>query len=219
MGDRAAKESVVRRLLLVGGMLLSGPVSMYPRDADGQSYLSSSLFVLWHSETFDKWRSVRVYTDGNGSDEEGYLEPIMRCASWHREADIRLQLSWPNVLVDLGGLPIDSPQLQATVRSVQEHIARVPFAAQGLPVRRNFGAWSGDGRGRLTVKVISGWQDRELSVDVGEAPELYETSLRLEAELRRIATPVHRHQWLERYDWSPDELLTRKSWYWDGQPS
>lgn len=217
MHDEPNRDSLTRHILLVGDMLLSGPESMYPVNAEGQSYLWSTLFVVWHSDTFDKWRSIRVYTDGNGSDEEGYLGPVVRFASWDRGRDIHLQPSWPNVSIDLGGLPIDSPQLQARVRSVQAAVAQVPFAAHGLPTRRNFGPSLGDGKGQLTVRVISGWQNRELSLEVGEAPGLYETLLTVETELRQMATPIDRRAWLERYDCSPNELLARKSWYWDGQ--
>ena len=65
---------------------------------------------------------------------------------------------------------------------------------------------------------MSGWQELKRAIWVAEAPALHETSLRLEAELRRLTIPVERHRWLECYDRSPDELLENKSWYWDGQP-
>ena len=58
----------------------------------------------------------------------------------------------------------------------------------------------------------------ERSLYVAEAPALHEISVMLEDELRRLAVPVERGAWLERYDQSPDELLQNKSWYWDGQP-
>src|SRR5437870_1818786 len=148
MRDRIVTNSVTRHLLRVGNTLLSGPESIYPVGGDGHSYVWSTVSMRWHSQTFSEWRSVRVYCDANGSDDEGYLEPMVRFASWDRENDIlRVRPPWPNVLVELEGLPIDSLDLQAVVRRLQEALAQVPIVAHGLPTRRNFGEFSGDQRG------------------------------------------------------------------------
>src|SRR6266403_637673 len=99
MPDRSMRDSATRRLLRVGNMLLSGPESLYPAGGDGNSYLWSTVSMRWHSQTFDSWRSVRVYCDANGSDEEGYLEPMARFASWDRERDLFVvRPPWPTVL-------------------------------------------------------------------------------------------------------------------------
>jgi hypothetical protein len=211
------KDKVTSRLLRVGYKLLDGPKTIH--SSGGKSYLESMVSIRWHSETFGEWRSVRIYCDANGNDEDGYLEPMVRFATWDRAKDIFvLRPSWPNVLIELATLPIDSLELQAAVHKLQEAVGQVPFVAHGLPTRRNFGEYSGGDRGHLTVQVSSGWQELERAVHVAEVPALYETASILEAELRRLATPVERQLWLERYDRSIDEMLGSDGWYWSGQP-
>ena len=68
------------------------------------------------------------------------------------------------------------------------------------------------------MQVSSGWQELERAVHVAEAPALFEASSIVEAELRRLAIPVERHVWLERYDRNIDEMLGSDGWYWNGQP-
>lgn len=119
---------------------------------------------------------------------------------------------------ELASLPIDSLELQAAVRALQEAVNQAPFVAHGLPTRRNFGKSVADARGHLTIEVTSGWQEWECAAWVAEVPALHETSLRVEAEFRRLAVPVERYGWLECYDQGPDEMLGNKSWYWDGEP-
>jgi hypothetical protein len=109
-------------------------------------------------------------------------------------------------------------ELQAAIHRLQEAVGQVPFVAHGLPTRRNFGEYSGDDRGHLTVQVSSRWQELERAIHVAEAPALYETSSIVEAELRRLASPVERHVWLEHYDRGLDEMLGSDGWYWNSPP-
>ena len=213
------KDKISSRVLRVGYKLLDGPKTIHSSSGDSHSYLESMISIRWHSETLGEWRSMRIYCDANGSDEDGYIEPMVRFATWDRTKDILvLRPSWPSVLIELATLPIDSLELQAAVHRLQEVVGQVPFVAHGLPTRRNFGEYAGDDRGHLTVQVSSGWQELERAVHVAEAPALYETSSIVEAELRRLAIPVERHVWLERYDRIIDEMLGSGGWYWNGQP-
>src|SRR5262245_4368019 len=143
-------DKVTSRLLRLGNKLLDGPKMIYSGRDNSHSYLESMISIRCHSETFDEWRSVRVYCDANGSDEDGYLEPMARFATWNRAKDIFvLRPSWPNVLIELATLPIDSLELQAAVHRLQAVVGQVPFVAHGLPTRRNFGEYAGDDKGHL----------------------------------------------------------------------
>jgi len=62
---------------------------------------------------------------------------------------------------------------------------RAPFTTRGRETRRNFGEWPGDGRGRLTVAMTSGWQQWERAVEVAEALALYEAVLSAERQLAK----------------------------------
>lgn len=208
-----------RRLLLVGRMLLIGPKKIFPAGEDRHSFLESTVLVQWRSGTAGMWRSMQVYCDANGSDDIGYLAPMVRFASWHREKDVFVtRPPWPDVSVELAMLPADSSDLQAGIRRLQEMVRQVPFVPHGLPTRRNFGECPGSDEGHLTVEIGSGWQTMTRSLEVAEAPPLREFTVTLENDLRRLALPVDRGVWLEWYDQSPVELLQSDGWYWDGQP-
>ena len=122
-------DKVRWHLLRVGNNLLDGPKTIYSSRGNSHSYLESMISIRWHSETFDEWRSVRVYCDANGSDEDGYLEPMVRFTTWDREKDLALQPTWPNVLIELATLLIDSLELQSAVHRLQETMGQVPFVA------------------------------------------------------------------------------------------
>jgi len=203
----------------LGNMLLIGPQTIFPASGDRHMYLEAAVSIQWHSETFGHWRSVRIYCDANGSDEEGYLEPMVRFAAWHREKVVLVtRPPWPSVTIELLKLPVDSSDLQIGIRKLQEVMGQVPFPPQGLPIRRNFGACPGDDTGHFTIQVGCGWQQMERSAHVAEAPAFYDVAAALEGDLRRLAIPVERSAWSEHYELSPDEMLQSKGWYWDGQP-
>ncbi len=78
----------ISQLLRLGNALLSGPGSVYPADKNRALYLESSISIQWRSEDLRNFRSMRIYCDASGDDEEGYLEPMVRFASWNRSEDI-----------------------------------------------------------------------------------------------------------------------------------
>jgi len=147
----------------VGYKLLDGPKTIHSSSGDSHPYLESMICIRWHSETFGEWRSVRIYCDANGTDEDGYIDPMVRFARWDRTKDIVvLRPSWPSVLIDLATLPIDSLELQAAVHKLQEVVGQVPFVAHGLPTRRNFGEYAGPLPIRLAPHVPQASQPERL---------------------------------------------------------
>lgn len=210
---------VAPRALCVGNLLLRGPEAIFPSGGDRHLWLGSALAITWHSDTLGVWRSLRIFTDANGSDEDGFLPPIVRFATWDRATDTQQrECRWPNVSTELVALPLDSVELQVAITAFQEAVAKVPFEACGLATRRNFGACPADNRGHLSVTLSSGWQELDRAFWVASAPTVHEASKLLETDLRRLARPEPRDRWSERYDRTPDELVETSAWFWDGQP-
>jgi hypothetical protein len=211
-------RQLTRRLLLIGTMLVKGPQVLYPKNGDGHLYLEKSVSITWAGETRARLRSVHIYCDANGSDEEGYLTPLVRFASWNRYQDLfELRPTWPNVIIEMAELPIDSAELQSIVEGRQTAVGRLPFAAKGLATRRNFGEWPEGHADVLTIRLASGWQELERRLFVCESQALYETARKAESQLRRIGVSLEQRLWDEVYDHGPEDLMRDTSWRWNGQ--
>ena len=206
-------QQLTIRLLRIGTMLVEGSKVLYPKEGDGHLYLEKSVSIHWAEETRARLRSVHIYCDANGSDEEGYLTPVVRFAFWHRYQDIfELRPQWPNVEIEMAELPSDSGELQAIVRELQAAVADVPFVAKGLATRRNFGDWLEGSHDVLTIRLENGWQSLERRLFVCEAPDLYEIVQKAESDLRKISMDINALSWEEVYDQGPEDLLRNKSW-------
>jgi hypothetical protein len=211
--------ALTRYLLRVGGMLVDGPNLILKKDEDGPSCIEKCVSIVWAHESRVQLRSVHIYCDASGSDEEGYLKPIVRFASWERKKDvIELRPAWPQVVVELAELPSNSVELQTVVQTLQVVVGSIPFAPKGLATYRNFGELPEGSHDEVTIGLSSGWQYLERRLFVCEAPGLYEAVQQAETLLRKLGTIVDRNSWEEMYDQAPKDLVRDKSWRWNGRP-
>lgn len=198
-------------------MLIDGPYHIYSRAGESRRCVSTALSLKWHSAQYEQWRSVRIYCDGNGDEEVGYLKPMARFANWDRKTDLALKQSpWPSVRVELSDFPFDSTHIEDRVIALQKEVDRAMIRSYGLVTRRDYGDSPSVADGYLFVDLGSGHQDVSRSAWISEAPCLNRAAEDLYDALRRHSTPVDRANWLESYDWSPSELAHQKMWKWDG---
>ena len=203
----------------VGMMLLSGPDAIYYRDPDRRLYVEGAISMRWASAQHEQFESVKIYCDGNGDEAEGFLRPMVRFASWDRaKAWSEPQSALSSVVVDLAALPFDSLELEAAVACLQAEVDSPLLSEHGLKTKREFGVFPGVALGHLDVTVISSHQEVSRSLWVSEAPRLYNAVMNLKVTLRSLSTPLDRTNWLESYDWSPDQMIGKAGWEWDGSP-
>ena len=210
-----------RYLMRLRNMLIDGPRSVFPAEENLSQYLESMVSVVSRSYAGGHWSSFHIFCDANGDDEAGHLTPMVRFAEWHKTPDDPAfnRFPWPNVRIELAQLPLDDLDMHSSVRELLKALALVPFPIRDLPVRRDFGEGPEFGPGTLTVYAYSGYQSMERQIYVVEVPELVAIATRLEQTLRRLAIPVLRSEWRERYDNGPTELMDNgRSWFWDGEP-
>jgi hypothetical protein len=165
----------------------------------------------------EKWRSLRIYCDGNGDEDVGFLKPMARFATWDRKRAIEARLpALDSVRVELGEFPFDSAEIEDRVVALQTEVDRAGIRSYGLGTRRNFGEFPSVADGYLFVDLVSGHQVVSRSAWISEAHRLNRAAEDLNKALHRHSTEVDRAHWLEAYDWSPREISERKGWEWNG---
>lgn len=209
-------------LIRLRNLLIEGPRSIYPAGGDRHQWLESTVAAILRAYGRGYWQSWQIFCDANSDDEIGYLTPMVRFAEWRQAPDISLSevspFLWPDVRVTLAQLLPDDPALHTAVRELQMALVAAPFPVRNLPVRRDFGEGPDFGP-VMEISVLSGFQVMERSIHVAEAPELVACTNGLEQTLHRLAIPVNRADWLERYDHGPAELRRDDlSWFWNGDP-
>ncbi len=211
-----SSKSFRRRM---GNLLLEGPRSIHEANSIGTSYLEASTSLFWHCNSWSNFRSCRVYCDACGDDDTGYLNPLVRVASWNRKADLQTaDSSWPNVRVELLELPLDCPDLQRQIERLQRQLDGATLVHFGLPVRRNFGDTKADSSGYLKIETQAGSQTISRGFWISEAQAFADALETIESVVRQTGVPTELERWVERYDQSPDQIATNSTWEWNYHP-
>ena len=198
-------------------MLLNGPAAIYEASTGSSRYLESVLSIRWRSAQCEQWRSLRIYCDGNGDVAEGFLKPMARFATWNRSAALEsLEPGLMSVHVDLGEFPFDCVEIEDLVVALQMEADRSMLSLNGLATRRECREFPDVSDGYLFVDLASGHQGISRSAWISEARSLNQAANALNEGLRRQVALVERADWLEAYDWSPNEISGRRGWRWDG---
>lgn len=213
----AAKFS--RTALRLGNMLVDGPRSIHRSDAIGTTYVESSTAIHWNCPHFSQFRSCRIYCDACGDEDSGFLNPLVRFASWDRGNDIHnLKPSWPNVVIQLWQLPLDCPELQSEIEALQHRTDTARLVHFGLPVRRDFGENTRCDGGRISVETYAGWQSVKREVWIPADSNWAGTLDTIQSIVYAIGHTAVLSEWIERYDNSPEQLASGTAWEWDFQP-
>jgi hypothetical protein len=201
----------------VGMMLLSGPEAVYPNTNDKHGYVCSDIYIKWHSADFGQWSSIRIYSDGDGDEIRGYLNPMIRFANWDRKkAMAEDQDPLSSVSVVLSTLPFESIEVTNSIIALQTEIDRPLLRERSFTTKRQCSDSPEFTGGHLSVEVSSGWQSISRSAWITESPGLHKVIENLKETLQRAMSIVAREDWLEYYDWSPSEIAGRRGWKWDG---
>lgn len=213
MSETATKHSALLRL---GNVLVEGPDTIHSKDGSGSSHLSSSCSLFWHDSTFTKFRSCRIYCDGSGDDDSGFLPPLVRIAEWERHEDLAEgPPAWPHVLIDLLQVPLDCPEIQREVSRVQALADSNRLTTFGLPTRRNFGDAELGSFGHLRIEAHAGMQTISRAFWLSEAEDCCDLFDSMISVARSCGSVADRERWVERYDRSLDDITTGASWVWN----
>ncbi|MFH5803118.1 hypothetical protein [Alienimonas sp. DA493] len=209
-----------RAKLRIGNALTKGPWTLHVPDRVGWKYVESQHSLHWHDPQGLTWRSVRLYCDACGDDEEGYLDPIARLARWDRLDDLQAAPEgWPDVRIERFRLPLDCPTVQAEVRRQQEAVQALRFRTLGLPTRRDFGEHGPWEAGRFEIRTGGGWDDLKWRGDLGTDSPLADALDRLAAIVRDAGDPLPPTAFVECYDTSFEALADGRRWDWNGIPT
>jgi len=117
---------------LIGQTLVEGPKALFPpKTMDGYGWLEPDLALHWRTDGWRTLRSVLVYTDASMNRNRGFLEPVIRVATWHRSRDLAREGTWPHVEL-IFGRPKDWPVVRRISKALHEEVGKLPFVPYGL---------------------------------------------------------------------------------------